>query len=59
MNFYNIAKLGYEAYSLSTNNKNYKGEEMPKFDDLPDAIKKSWIDAAQEIVNVAVNGALA
>lgn len=54
-----IAQLGYEAYSRSTNNKNFRGQEMPKFDELPAAIKNAWVAATEEIIDVAVKAATA
>ena len=58
MNIPVLARFGYEAYSKSTNNKNFRGEEMPKYDELPEAIKKAWEAAAEEIVDVAVKATL-
>lgn len=52
INWKNVAELGYKAYSASTNNKNFRGEEMPKFEDLPPAIVEAWIAAAKEIASV-------
>lgn len=40
------AQRGYEAYSKSTNNKNFRGEEMPAWSELPLAIQKAWQAAA-------------
>jgi hypothetical protein len=37
-----LAKGAYGAYGLSTNNKNFRGEEMPKWDELPEAIRSAW-----------------
>lgn len=30
-----IARFAYEAYAETTDNKNFRGEEMPRFDGLP------------------------
>lgn len=54
-----IAKMGYEAYSKSTGNKNFRGEEMPKWEALPEAIQTAWIAATEEIIDVAVKAATA
>lgn len=44
-----LAKLAYEAYGLTTGNKNFRGEEMPKFEDLPATIKLAWSNAARAV----------
>jgi len=44
-----IAKAGYQAYSESRYNQNFRGEEMPKWDDLPQSIKEAWEAAALRI----------
>jgi len=36
------APQAYAAYSAHTGNKNFRGEEMPAFDDLPEGIKGAW-----------------
>ena len=48
-----LATLAYVSYGKSTGNKNFRGEEMPTFDALPDAIKKAWIAAATTVFEVA------
>lgn len=53
MNIEGIAELGYIAYSKSTNNKNFRGDEMPKWKDLPEAIQKAWMAATDEIIETA------
>jgi len=52
INYKNLAKMGYEAYSKSTDNKNFQGNEMPKFEELPEPIVNAWIAATEEIVDV-------
>ncbi len=37
-----IAASAYRAYAANTGNKNFRGDPMPAFDDLPDAIKQAW-----------------
>lgn len=37
-----IAKSAYRAYSASTGNKNYRGEPMPDFEDLPVQLQTAW-----------------
>jgi hypothetical protein len=43
-----IAKSAYLAYSASTDNKNFRGEEMPKFEDLPVKIQTAWECAVRQ-----------
>jgi hypothetical protein len=45
-----LAEVAYRAYGNSTGNKNFRGEEMPKFDALPDAIKKAWMAAVRAML---------
>lgn len=45
----NLAQAGYEAYAANTGNKNFRGEEMPAFNDLPEAIINAWIAATRHI----------
>lgn len=49
INWRELAKIGYEAYAESTSNKNFRGEEMPNFDDLPQPIISAWIAATQTV----------
>ena len=56
MSYKNLAQFGYEAYSKSTNNKNFRGEEMPKFEELSEPIVNAWIAATAEIVSVFSKG---
>lgn len=51
-NWVNIAAFGYEAYAESSGNKNYQGNPMPKWDDLPKEIKQHWAAAARAISEV-------
>lgn len=36
------AKGAYQAYAAVTDNKNFRGEEMPAFEALPVQIQKAW-----------------
>jgi len=49
-----LAKKAYEAYGQFTNNKNFLGEEMPKWEDLPDKIRGAWAAATKEITKEIV-----
>jgi hypothetical protein len=51
-NFYKIAKLSYDAYARETDNKNFMGKEMPKFEELPDKIKCAWVSASQRVIDI-------
>lgn len=47
-----LARRTYKAYGESTGNKNFRGEEMPEFDALPDSIKAAWKAACREVWNL-------
>lgn len=40
------AKCAYSAYGETTRFKNFRGEDMPRWDDLPAAIQSAWINAS-------------
>lgn len=44
-----LARKAYAAYGASTGNKNFRGDPMPTFDALPDAIKAAWRAACAAI----------
>lgn len=46
MTLTNRGQIAYEAYGRVTDHKNYRGEPMPAWDDLPEPIKLAWIQAA-------------
>lgn len=46
---WDLAKLAYEAYGHSTGNKNFRGEEMPAWEILPEKIKHAWLAAAAAV----------
>lgn len=48
-----IAASAYRAYAASTGNKNFRGDPMPRFDDLPGAIQVAWEAAARHVGNLA------
>lgn len=43
-----IAASAYRAYAASTGNKNFRGEPMPAFDALPQAIQTAWEAAVRQ-----------
>ncbi len=51
-----IAASAYRAYSASTGNKNFRGEPMPEFNDLPQPIRTAWEAAVRQAVQVSNGG---
>lgn len=52
MDWLAIAGSAYRAYAKSTGNKNFRGDPMPEFDDLPCPIKDAaWVAAVQDAVD--------
>lgn len=52
VDFESIAASAYRAYAAVTDNKNFRGEEMPKWDDLPEPIRIAWEAAARHVANL-------
>jgi hypothetical protein len=50
-----IAASAYRAYAVSTGNKNYQGNPMPTWDELPQAIRTAWESAARQVGD-CING---
>lgn len=44
-----VAKHAYMAYAASTGNKNFRGETMPEYMDLPRPIQIAWEAASRHI----------
>jgi hypothetical protein len=44
------AQIGYHAYGRRADWKNHAGLNMPSWDDLPEAQRAAWIDAATAII---------
>jgi hypothetical protein len=44
-----IAKTAYRAYAASTGNKNFRGDPMPDWYDLPQPIRTAWEAAARQV----------
>lgn len=40
------ARLAYTAYGKVTGFRNFRGDPMPMFDDLPEQIREAWVAAA-------------
>ena len=51
-----VAKSAYLAYAAVTDNKNFRGEEMPKYEDLPDRIKDAWNAAVRQVGSIYESG---
>lgn len=45
-----IAASAYRAYAASTGNKNFRGDPMPAFADLPQPIRVAWEAAVRQAV---------
>ncbi len=45
-----LAKAAYIAYGDAVAWKNHRGDPMPAWDDLPEAIRAAWVAAANAIV---------
>lgn len=54
-----VAVFAYRAYAAATDNKNFMGEDMPKFDELPERVQAAWVAAVQEAKRVATHDAFA
>lgn len=51
-----LARKGYEAYGDSSTWRNFRGDPMPTWDQLPLPIKDHWVAAARRIAAAAVSG---
>ncbi len=45
-----LARVAYKAYGQVTDFKNFRGEPMPEFDQLPETIQKAWVEASKAAV---------
>ena len=50
------ARIAYTAYGKVTGFKNFMGNPMPVFDELPETIKSAWIAATGVIWDLATTG---
>lgn len=50
------ARIAYTAYGKVTDFKNFRGEPMPPFDELPEQIREAWTAAAGTIWDLATTG---
>jgi hypothetical protein len=44
-----LARAAYAAYGESTGGRNYRGDPMPEWADLGEAIQQAWIAAATAV----------
>lgn len=49
MDQYRLARLAYAAYGKTTDFKNFQGNPMPEFDNLPEKIKEAWSAACTSV----------
>lgn len=49
MSWREVAVSAYRAYAASTGNKNFRGEPMPEFLQLPVAIRVAWEAAVRQV----------
>lgn len=47
-----LAIVAYRAYGESVEWKNYLGEPMPRWEDLPEHIRQAWKEAAEAVRTV-------
>lgn len=47
------ARIAYTAYGRKVNFRNFQGDPMPSFDELPQAIRDAWIASAGVIWDLA------
>ncbi|MBP5977617.1 hypothetical protein HW132_34150 [Brasilonema sp. CT11] len=49
-----LAQVGYEAYCNAANGKNFDGEPLLSWDELPDHAKHYWLVTANAILSHAM-----
>ncbi len=48
-----LVRSAYEAYGKITDFKNFKGDPMPTFDELPPKIQTAWMYACNEAIRLS------
>ena len=48
-----IARAAYDAYGNVTDHKNYRGDPMPEWDNLPEKIQQAWRAAVARALDFA------
>ena len=46
------AYAAYAAYALTTDNKNFMSDELPKFEDLPENIQQAWCSSCATVLHM-------
>ena len=49
-----LAREAYKAYGAVTDFKNFQGNPMPEWDDLPQKIRDAWVAAAAKVKQVTL-----
>lgn len=44
-----LAQVAYRAYGETTDFKNFRGDPMPEWADLPQKIQQAWVAAADAV----------
>ena len=52
LNIVAVAKIAYEAYGKSVGFKNYQGNPMPLWAELPEPIQNAWVAAAKAALDI-------
>lgn len=53
-----LARIAYDAYGKTTEYKNFRGEPMPKWENLGFKIQQAWINAAYSVAQAVANPAI-
>ena len=51
MNSEQRAKVAYNAYCNRVNWKSFKGDDLPKFENLPEHIRDAWMAAGDAVAS--------
>lgn len=52
------AESAYKAYGRTVDNKNFRGDPMPAWSDLPEKIQEAWKSAALDVTRLVVSAGL-
>ncbi len=47
-----LARVAYEAYAADSDWKNYQGNPMPQWQDLPENIRQHWRAAIKKVTEL-------
>lgn len=48
---FHIANISYKAYGDATSWKNFRGDDMPLWENLPENIQSYWISACKAVLD--------